>query len=54
LVLWRLNDPGQGNARLLRQEWVGGWGSTLIEAEGRKEEMGASGGEAGKGVTFEM
>ena len=24
LVLWRLNAPVQGNARAVRQEWVGG------------------------------
>jgi hypothetical protein len=28
LVLWRLDDPGEGNARALRQEWVGELGST--------------------------
>lgn len=32
LVLRRLNAPVYGNARTVRQEWVGGWGSTLIEA----------------------
>jgi hypothetical protein len=25
LVLWRLNAPVQGNARAVRQEWVGRW-----------------------------
>jgi hypothetical protein len=30
LILWRrLDDPGQGNARLLKQEWEGGWGAIL-------------------------
>jgi hypothetical protein len=28
--------PRIWNARLLRQKWVGGWGSTLIEAGGGK------------------
>ena len=22
LILWRIDDPGQGNARAVRQEWV--------------------------------
>ena len=34
LVLWRLDDPGSGNARALKQVWVGRWESTLIEAGG--------------------
>jgi hypothetical protein len=32
VVLCRLNGRGEGNSRVLRQEWIGGWGSTLIEA----------------------
>jgi hypothetical protein len=35
LVLARLGAPVQGNAKVGRQEWVGGWGSTPIEAGGR-------------------
>jgi hypothetical protein len=30
-----------GNTRLLRQEWVGRCGSTLIKAMGREEGIGA-------------
>jgi hypothetical protein len=32
LVLWRLDASVYKNARAVRQDWVGGWGSTLIEA----------------------
>jgi hypothetical protein len=49
LVLWRLDDPVQGKARPLRQEWVGKWGSTLIEAEEAGENRGTCGGETGQG-----
>jgi hypothetical protein len=28
------NAPVEGNARAGKQEWVGGWGSTLIETGG--------------------
>jgi ribosome modulation factor len=31
----RLDVPASGNARRVRQEWVNGWRSTLIEAKGR-------------------
>jgi hypothetical protein len=34
LVLWRFD------ARAVRQEWVGGWGSTLIEVGRRKNGIG--------------
>ena len=34
LILWMLDVPGKGNTRTVRQEWVGGWGSTLVEAGG--------------------
>jgi hypothetical protein len=27
LVLWRLDDPGEGNMRELRQKWGDGWGA---------------------------
>jgi hypothetical protein len=46
LVLLGFDAPVYGNARAGRQEWVGGWGNTLIDAGGR--------GEPGKGITFEM
>jgi hypothetical protein len=39
---------------VVSQEWVGGWGCTLIKAGGRGDGIGACGGEAGKGITFEM
>jgi hypothetical protein len=35
LVLWRFDAPVYGNARGVRGEWVGGFGSTLLEARGR-------------------
>jgi hypothetical protein len=37
---------------LLRQEWVGGWGSTLIEAGGGRR--GFVEGKLGRGITVEM
>jgi hypothetical protein len=44
--------PREGNARALRQEWVGRWGSSLIEAGvvngGFVEEK------LGRGITFEL
>jgi hypothetical protein len=40
LVLWRLDDSEWGKAKPLRQEWVGWWGSTLIEAGRREEAIG--------------
>jgi hypothetical protein len=36
-----------------RQEWVGGWGSTLIEAGERVWGKGFLEGRPGKGITFE-
>ena len=35
LVLWRLDAPAKEDARGMTQEWVGWWGSTLLEAKGR-------------------
>jgi hypothetical protein len=32
LIIWSLDNPGQGDAMALRQEWVGEWGSTLIKS----------------------
>jgi hypothetical protein len=40
------------NVRLLRWEWVGGWGRTLIEVGGGDREFVE--GELGRGITFEM
>jgi hypothetical protein len=38
-----------------RREWVGGWGSTLIEAEGRRDRIeGFQRGDLERGKTFEM
>jgi hypothetical protein len=31
LVLWRFDAPAEGDARAVRQEWVVGWKSILIE-----------------------
>jgi hypothetical protein len=36
------------------QKKVGGWGSTPIEAGRGRIGWGGSGGESGKGITFEM
>jgi hypothetical protein len=41
LVLWRLNAPVSENARTVRQDWVGGWGRTLIEAGDRGLRIGS-------------
>ena len=40
LVLWRLDAPGKGIAREVRQGWVSRWGSTLLEAKGRRNGVG--------------
>jgi hypothetical protein len=37
LVLWRLDAPEKGDARRMKLEWVGGWGSTLLELKGGVE-----------------
>jgi hypothetical protein len=37
-----------------RQEWVGWWGSTLIEIGGGGWERKVPEGKLGKGITFEM
>jgi hypothetical protein len=37
------------NARLLRQEWVGRWGSSLIEAGGGRREWGLVEKKLGRG-----
>jgi hypothetical protein len=37
LVLWRLDASVKGDARVVRQEWVSWWQSTLIEAGGVTE-----------------
>ena len=55
MTLWRLDATGQGNVREVRQEWVGGWVSTILEAKG----MGGWDGEFGEGrlgrvTAFEM
>jgi hypothetical protein len=34
---------------VVRQEWLGGWKSTIIEAKGRGNGMGGFRGETGKG-----
>ena len=54
LVLWKLLDPVQGDARGVRQEWVGGWESTLSEAKKRGNGMEFAEGRPGMGTTFEM
>lgn len=54
MALWRLSDPGEGNARALRQEFVGRWGSILIEAGGVRRDRGFMEGKLGRGITFEI
>jgi hypothetical protein len=54
LVLGRLDDPGSGNARVLRQELVGRWVSTLIEAGGEGWDRGLVEGKLGRRKTFKM
>jgi hypothetical protein len=49
LVLWRVDE----NARVLRQERVGRWGSTIIEIGGGRREWGVEEKLGGR-VTFEM
>jgi hypothetical protein len=38
----------------VQEEWVDGWGSTLIEAEGKWKGWGVPKGRPGKGKIFEM
>jgi hypothetical protein len=54
LGLGVFDTPVQGNARAGRWEWVGGLGSTLIEAREGGRDKGFSKGRPGKGKTFEM
>ena len=49
MVLWRLMAPVKGNAREVRQKWVGGWVSTLLQAKGREDGMEGCRGETRKG-----
>ena len=39
LVLWRLDAPMKGDARVMRWELGVGWKSTLIEAKGTGDRM---------------
>lgn len=54
LVLWRLVAPAKGDSRGVRQEWVGGWESNLLEAKGRGMRWGFAEGRLGKGIIFEV
>ena len=38
--LWRLDAPEKGDTRGVRQEWVDGWGNTLLEAKGSRWDGG--------------
>ena len=52
LVLWRFDAPILGDFRVVMQEWVSRWRSTLMEAKRRRERgnlMGFCGGETGEG-----
>jgi hypothetical protein len=41
LVLWRLVAEAKGDERGgVKQEWVGGWGSTLLELKRRGDGVG--------------
>ena len=51
--LLRLDDPGLGNTRPLRQEWVGRLGSILIEAVGRRRGWGRVERKLEKGIAFD-
>lgn len=53
MVLWKLDDPGQGNARALSRS---GWASREHPHRGKEKEEGRRerGGELGRGITFEM
>ena len=48
LVLWRLNDPEQGNARALKQKWLVG-GEHPHRGRGKGKGITVCGGETGKG-----
>jgi hypothetical protein len=39
LVLWRIDAPGEGEARVVRKESVSGWRINLIEVKGSVERM---------------
>jgi hypothetical protein len=49
LVLWKLEESEKGNARGVRQEWVGGLGTNFFEAKGRGYKTRVPRGEIGKG-----
>jgi len=54
---WGLMPWCRGNARGVRQEWVNGWSSSLIEAKEEvwgQMEWGVGGGVTGKEISFEM
>ena len=53
LDLWRLDAPEKGDSRGRKWEWVGRWGSTLLESKG-KGDGGLVEGEPGRETTFEM
>jgi hypothetical protein len=38
----------------VRQEWIGGWGNTLTEAQKGRMGWGFAKWKPGKGITFEM
>jgi hypothetical protein len=52
MVLWQLFDPVRGDARGVRQEWVCGWGSTLLGAKGRGVGWSVWGGKTWKEDNF--
>lgn len=42
MFLWRLDAPKKWDARGVRWEYVGWWGSTLLEAKGKRDVVGYS------------
>jgi hypothetical protein len=54
LVLWRVVAIMKGDAGRVSREWMGVWGSTFIEAKGRRMGEGFAEGRLERGTTFEM
>jgi hypothetical protein len=45
LVLWRLDVPEKEDSRRISPEWVGKWGSTLLESKRRERGRSSCKGE---------
>lgn len=46
--------PAKGDDTVVRQEWVGGWRNSLLEAKGRGDWLGVVEGRPGMGTVFEI